>query len=372
MGDQTLWCVYNDADTAYHVNMGTNPLGIEIQQMAFGLDAWSGPFGKLVILRWLLINKGVNHLDSVYISVWSDPDLGGSGDDKVGCDTTLNLGFCYNADNYDNIYGASPPAVGYDYFQGPIVPSPGDTAFFMGKWKPGYKNLPLSSFVSYVNSNFINGNPGTAQEVYNYMRALWRDSSHITYGEDGTNPNNPPTNFMFTGDPVSGTGWLDPWPVDKRFLMNTGPLSMAPGDSQEIVVGVLIARGYDNKNSVTLLKMYDNVIQDVIFDSILVPIQNKPLRAPTHFTLYQNYPNPFNPETNIQFTVGRTAMVSLEVFNVLGERVKTLINRELGPGEYRVVWDAKDEANIPLCSGVYFYRLTAGKYVSARKMIFLR
>ena len=65
--------------------------------------------------------KGANTLDSSYVSVWSDPDNGGAGDDLVGVDTSLSLGYCYNATNNDNVYGNRPPAVGYDFFQGPTV-----------------------------------------------------------------------------------------------------------------------------------------------------------------------------------------------------------------------------------------------------------
>ena len=261
-GDQMLWSVYNDADPAYHTNIVTAPLGLEIQQTAFAWNIGNNPvINNLVFIRWLIINRSGQSLDSTYISVWSDPDLGDSGDDYVGCDTTLSLGYCYNSNNNDAEYGPAPPAVGYDYLQGPIVPSPGDSARFMGKWIYNYKNLPMTSFVYYENTNQINGNPQTGPEVYNYMQSLWRDGSHMTYGGDGTNPNNPLTNFMFTGDPETGTGWLETSPKDKRFLMNTGPFTMMPGDSQEIYTGVFIARGTSNLNSVTLLKQYDPLVK---------------------------------------------------------------------------------------------------------------
>lgn len=266
-GDQMLWSVYNDADPAYHTNMVTAPLGLEIQQTAFAWNIGNNPvINNLVFIRWLIINKSSQSLDSAYIAVWSDPDLGDSGDDYVGCDTTLSLGYCYNSQNIDSEYGTAPPAVGYDYLQGPIVPSPGDSARFLGKWIYGYKNLPMTSFVYYNNNNSINGNPQTGPEVYNYMQSLWRDGSHMTYGGDGTNPNNPLTNFMFTGDPEAGTGWFETSPSDKRFLMSTGPFTMAPGDSQEIYVGVYMARGSSNLNSATLLKQYAPQVKSFFLD----------------------------------------------------------------------------------------------------------
>jgi hypothetical protein len=274
IGDQYLWDVYNDGDASYHVNMGTAPLKIEVQQSVFGF-ARTGPLGNTVFVKWLVVNKSGTNLEDTYITVWSDPDLGDSGDDFVGSDTLLSLGYCYNSSNTDGEYGDAPPAVGYDFFQGPIVPSPGDTAYVSGQMFLDYKNLPMTSYVYYNNNNANNGNPQTGAEVYNYMRAYWRDGTKITFGGTGTDPNSTPTNYMYTGDPEAGTGWLDSQPADRRFMMSTGPFTLDPFEDtngngkadvgepgvQEIVVGVVIARGTSNLNSVTLLKQYDALAQ---------------------------------------------------------------------------------------------------------------
>ena len=88
--------------------------------------------------------------------------------------------------------------------------------------------------------------------------------------------------------------------------------------------------------------------------------------APMQFELSQNYPNPFNPSTTIRFVLPKTAHVSLNISNVLGQVVATLVNEERGPGFYDVKWNAA----VP--SGVYFYRLQAGDFTEAKKMILLR
>ena len=85
------------------------------------------------------------------------------------------------------------------------------------------------------------------------------------------------------------------------------------------------------------------------------------------FLLYQNYPNPFNPSTTIEFDLHKTAEISLKVFNILGEEVATLLSTSLHSGSYSVKWDASNFA-----SGVYLYRLQAGAYIEARKMLFIR
>ena len=89
---------------------------LEVQQSTFGFDR-QGALGNTVFLEFNITNKGGNSIDSLYINLWSDPDLGGAGDDLVGCDTTLSLGYVYNATNTDQQYADRPPAVGYDFFQ---------------------------------------------------------------------------------------------------------------------------------------------------------------------------------------------------------------------------------------------------------------
>ncbi len=90
--------------------------------------------------------------------------------------------------------------------------------------------------------------------------------------------------------------------------------------------------------------------------------------VPGKFQLAQNYPNPFNPTTEIQYTVP-TGKVTLEIFNVLGQKVKTLVNESKVAGTYKVTWDGTDFAGNRVASGVYFYKLRSGKQVQIRKML---
>ena len=88
---------------------------------------------------------------------------------------------------------------------------------------------------------------------------------------------------------------------------------------------------------------------------------------PSAFALRQNYPNPFNPSTSIRFEVSNNKFVSLKVYDVLGNKVATLVNEEMAPGSYSVTFDA-----IRLSSGIYFYTLQAGSFWETKKMILLR
>ncbi len=82
------------------------------------------------------------------------------------------------------------------------------------------------------------------------------------------------------------------------------------------------------------------------------------------FHSHQNYPNPFNPSTSIQYAISSRQFVSLKVYDVLGNEIATLINEEKPAGSYEAEFDANG-----LSSGVYFYKLTAGDFIMAKKMI---
>ena len=93
---------------------------------------------------------------------------------------------------------------------------------------------------------------------------------------------------------------------------------------------------------------------------------------PTRFELAQNYPNPFNPDTRVQFDIPERTHVTLAVFNVLGQRVATLVDEELGPNRYEKTWNGTSDAGAQVASGIYFYKLTAGDKVETKKMMLLK
>ena len=116
---------------------------------------------------------------------------------------------------------------------------------------------------------------------------------------------------------------------------------------------------------------------DTTFDIALrVPVTLKQSIYPMTFRLLQNYPNPFNAQTTIEFDVpdveGKFVKALVQVFNLLGEKVKTLSKGEHASGHYTVTWDGTDSDGIKVPSGVYFYRLVSTDYVTAKKMIMIK
>lgn len=93
---------------------------------------------------------------------------------------------------------------------------------------------------------------------------------------------------------------------------------------------------------------------------------------PEAFTLAQNYPNPFNPETTIRFSVAQAAEVKINIYNLQGQRVKTLVSGIQPAGQHQVIWNGRDNDEMPVASGMYIYELQAGQFVEARQMLLLK
>ena len=96
------------------------------------------------------------------------------------------------------------------------------------------------------------------------------------------------------------------------------------------------------------------------------------IQLPTEYALNGNYPNPFNPTTTISFDLPEAADVRLEVFDMMGRRIATLVNSELSAGSYETVWNARNDAGGQVASGVYLYRLQAGSFVSVSRMVLMK
>jgi hypothetical protein len=94
--------------------------------------------------------------------------------------------------------------------------------------------------------------------------------------------------------------------------------------------------------------------------------------TPKDFELNQNYPNPFNNETVIKFNLRRPASVTLTIYNILGQRVRMLVEGRLAAGSQTVSWDGKDDKGNDLSSGIYFYQLRAGEMSETKRLVLLK
>ncbi len=97
---------------------------------------------------------------------------------------------------------------------------------------------------------------------------------------------------------------------------------------------------------------------------------NNPI--PNEISITQNYPNPFNPTTTIEYQIQKDDFVTIKIFDSIGRLVKYLVNEEKQSGEYSVIFDGKNDAGQKISSGVYFYQLQVGDFISNKKMILLK
>ncbi|MCF7806023.1 MAG: CHRD domain-containing protein [Candidatus Marinimicrobia bacterium] len=100
--------------------------------------------------------------------------------------------------------------------------------------------------------------------------------------------------------------------------------------------------------------------------------KDEPDELPDSYSLYENYPNPFNPVTTIKYSLPERSQVQITIYDVLGRRVVTLVNKVQEPGQYSIKWNAKDRYGGAVSTGVYFYRIHAGDYESIKKMVYLK
>ena len=93
---------------------------------------------------------------------------------------------------------------------------------------------------------------------------------------------------------------------------------------------------------------------------------------PQSYTLSQNYPNPFNPITYIRYSVPNFDFININIINVSGQIIKTIVNSSHQPGNYEIIWDGTNHYEISVPSGIYFYKMDANEFVSVKKLVLLK
>ncbi len=282
-GDQAIWWIINDKGDV-HTETGGEPIGIEIHMLAFAFTT-ANAVNDMTFYKQTVINRSSQALTETYIGQWADVDVGFAFNDYVGCDTIRGLGFGYNAtadDDGANGYGLNPPACGVDFFQGPLADAndgrDNDRDGLIDE--PG-ETIIMSKFIYYNNDFSLIGNPEVAQHYYNYLRGQWKDGTllvdNFTNGGTGngfgSSSPGEPSDFIYTGDACANTGWTEdnagnPKNEDRRFLISAGPFTLQPGAVNEIITGVVWARGFfsDQFGSVCELLQADDVAQ-ALFDA---------------------------------------------------------------------------------------------------------
>ena len=319
-GDQTYWWVFNDKGNV-HTETGGDPIGMEIRAQAFAF-ATNDEVNNMTFYNYELINRSTQTLTNTYFGQWVDSDVGCSEDDYVGCDVKRGLGYAYNADANDDEgcngalpYGADPPAVGVDFFEGPYKdndgidnPGPSQSNNFFISYNDAvagdgivYKGMGIGYGDGVVDNERFGmrrflyydrlgpgwGNdPGNAIDYYRYLQGIWKDGTNFVYGgnahfDDAAADPNLPCDYMFPGDSdplgfgAGGAGNLFDWSEptnsntkgDRRFMQSAGPFVLEPGAVNNITVGVVYARAAGGLfASVEAVRLADDKAQ-ALFDN---------------------------------------------------------------------------------------------------------
>lgn len=293
LGHQTQWWVMNDLGGP-HTRTGSAPLGMEVQAAAFGAVTGDTPaIDNTTLYRYTFVYKGQAPLEDAYVGLFVDSDLGNFVDDYIGADPDLGLGYTYNADNADEGafgYGVAPPALGVSVVQGPLANDDGLDNDHDGTTDEADETLGLTHFMTFMNAGGVQGNPSSAEDLYNHLQAQWLDGEPVTEGGDGRSFSDTPTNYFYPGDPVNGEFWsqvnLDGQgasgdPTDTRFLVSVGPFDMEPGESQTVTLAIVWARGSDHLDAITQLRAATQTVQEAWDDGFDFEFSvQPPTRAP--------------------------------------------------------------------------------------------
>lgn len=321
-GDETHWWVFNDKGNI-HTETNGDPIGMEIRAQAFAF-ATNDEVNRMTFYNYELINRGTQTLYNTYFSQFLDADVGNYSDDYAGCDVSRGLGYMFNGDLFDQPdagrpgYGANPPAIGCDFFEGPY--QDGDGMDNVGPYVDGTGTLITPSVLQAIAGNGIvyrgvgigysdgiidnerfgmrrftfftaTGNypyndPSSAAEYYNFMKGSWANGSEMFFGglgyEGSPGVTTIPSDYMFPddSDPLHwSTGGVDPTFIwnestnnnpagDRRFVQSAGAFTLRPGAVNNITVGLVYGRGVDGDlfSSVEAMKRADTKAQ-ALFDA---------------------------------------------------------------------------------------------------------
>lgn len=369
-GTQTMFYNFTDSYPEAHLNQAgmTLPLKADIKQLNFTyFNSNNIAYDFLIFTQYIIINRSNNIWRNTVFSLWSDDDIGDPADDKIACDSALQMGYSYNATNFDNVYLSSPPAVGTILLQGPLkfTGNSNDIASYCINnkrvTKTGYKKTGINAFSN--NSNSTN-----FRESYRLMNGLNLNGAPVINPVGGFQ-----TKLYYTGDPLTNTGWNLSTPGDQRFLLSTEPVDVAPGDTQVIALAQVIARGINVSHNIALIREYSTTAKELCddcynFDPVGINENNSNVSG---YYLSQNFPNPFNPITKINYTIPSAGIVSIKVYDILGNEISELVNKMHGQGTYETDFDGNN-----ISSGIYFYKLTvrgnSSYFTETKRMVLLK
>ena len=368
-GDQCLFFIFND-DRGNHLETGGRKLRAEIHGMAYAFDLpGDSAFSKTIFLNYKVFNRSFHTYHEAYMGTYTDMDLGYPNDDYQQCDVGRGSIIGYNGKAIDGsgqstAYGAHPPAQSVTILAGPRMNPAGvdrprydnnghqlcnesvnGTGF--GDGIADNERMGLKTF-SYWESSLYSPpiymkDPQKPGQYFNYMKAIWMDSTHMIYGGNGHagyGGYGPEASFLFPGEsdtlnwgcgcqpPNGPVNWTEVTahnlPHDIKGIGATGPFTLRPGEMQELDIAFVWARDYtssDTLASVTKLRTMIDTVRKAFMTNRLpgggsfLSVNERAASAGTTCNLY---PNPAKTIVTIGFGTPLEEKIRLEIFNSAG------------------------------------------------------
>ena len=374
--DQGIWKVFNDAGNT-HTQSGGDPLQMEIHVLAYAYISSNENINNATFYDYKFIYQGIESLDSAYVGLWVDFDLGCYLDDYIGCDSAQNMAYVYNSDALDgissctdcqgvNTYCEDIPMVGIKLIKGPLGPkvfingidgSGGLRNPQLGEIADTIVELGMSSFMHYNNGGTnpapppgttdpITGNPVS---FYNLLSGSWVDGTRLTKGGNGYDPTSTDyTNYAFSSPPDDPNGWSmcsENLPDgDRRAVIGSGPFRMDPSAINRLTFAVIYAD--DITYPCPNLNPLSEACQDVenLYDGIISATEE--LADSSANIVFQ--PNPMTSQAELIFKDLDNKVQQVDIFSIDGRQVQEYKNIS---GNTLTI----NRENLP--GGIYFYKL---------------
>ncbi|MES2566955.1 MAG: T9SS type A sorting domain-containing protein [Bacteroidota bacterium] len=392
-GDQTLYFIYNDKLAAHSTSF--TPMGIEVQGMAYAYgcpDAVNGrnELAYTTFYDYKIINRSSMNYHDVYVSMFSDVDLGYYGDDYIGSNVADNYGYAYNGDAFDDTaggsvgYGSHIPAQGFNIVKGPVANvNDGIDNNNNGIVDETGEDCKLNKLTYFLNEFAGMGSmhpqidPRNSNEYYNYMTGFWRDGNPFTCGGNGYG-GTVPSGWMYPGDPNNNGVSTDPsntcgyWKEtgvagDRRMILGSGPFTLNAGQMQEVEYAFVTSFDSSSSTNSRLLSVA-KLKTDIQKINTFYNQMNKPnclqtidvgMREVIKQNDFSFYPNPAKSLLYVAANIEGISKIQYVVVDVLGKQV---LSGDNNSGKFSI--------NInDLNSGIYFLRLLVNNSVVVKKFV---
>jgi len=300
-----------------------------------------------------MYNPDLNSVEDFYVTSsgyvsWDPPDLSENSRDLLGYNVYLNVDLItFTTDLF------------YQYNENSLIEEQVYVAGVTAVYDEGESTTEFRIFTYLLTNPMIIVAPDTINVTLDPDELTYEDLTVSNLGSDVLF-------FEIEVNYLSGDSWI---------LLDTGYMySLEAGESNNISIPIS-STGLTNTTVIAELIFENNAGPDVIVSVTMIVNDSLSvaLGIISEITQIANHPNPFNPSTTIEFSIQNDSKVELSIYNIIGQKIKTLVHKDINSGSHSIIWNGNDESNNPVGSGVYLYKLIVnGKTETMKKCLLLK